>query len=333
MLLQQFNGGIFYTFNGDTIFPAYIGQEFGGKHGYIVFPFVQGRYMNQYHTQAMVQVEPEIFGLHFGQQVLIGGGHHAYIYLYILIAAHAGNFSFLKGTQHFGLCVEAHIANFVEEKRTAVGQFKFADALFYGRGERAFFVTEQLAFDQFRWYGSAVYFNQLSTIAVAFFMQPAGHQFFARTVFAGYEYAGLGRRHFFDGVFYFFNGGRFTDHVLHLAYFPPQHLGFGHQRVFVHGVTQGDQQPVQVGRFGYIIVSPFLHCFHRRFDGTVTGNHNYRHIGVYLFGLFQEFEAVHLGHFDIAQYQVVRSGAEFFQAFFTVGRFFNSIAFVTEYFG
>ena len=55
------------------------------------------------------------------------------------------------GAQELGLMLEGDIGDFIQEQRSAIGQFKAADAIGLGIGERAFDVAEDLAFkDPFR---------------------------------------------------------------------------------------------------------------------------------------------------------------------------------------
>ena len=53
----------------------------------------------------------------------------------------------LKHTQQFGLKLRGNTPDLVEEYRPAVGQLETANPLRDGAGERAAFVTEELAFE------------------------------------------------------------------------------------------------------------------------------------------------------------------------------------------
>src|SRR5207344_1135249 len=59
-------------------------------------------------------------------------------------------------SQHFGLGLGAHVADFVEEDRPAVGLLELPHLLLGGAGERAFLVAEQLGLDQIFRNGGAV---------------------------------------------------------------------------------------------------------------------------------------------------------------------------------
>src|SRR6476646_9231279 len=62
--------------------------------------------------------------------------------------AHANKLPLLKHAQPLDLNGVADIANFVEKKRSAVGQLEAPEFLGDGAGERALFVPEQLTFEQ-----------------------------------------------------------------------------------------------------------------------------------------------------------------------------------------
>ena len=79
----------------------------------------------------------------FGQ-IAVGGGDDADIHLDRLGAADPVNLALLNCTQQLGLQAGIHLADFVQQQRTAIGFFKFADAPGDGAGEGAFLMAEQV---------------------------------------------------------------------------------------------------------------------------------------------------------------------------------------------
>ena len=79
---------------------------------------------------------------------LISGGNAAEIDLDNLIAADARDLALLQHAQQIGLRLQADVADFVEKYRAAFGDFKFSLLAILRPGERAFFVTEEFAFEQ-----------------------------------------------------------------------------------------------------------------------------------------------------------------------------------------
>ena len=73
----------------------------------------------------------------------------------------------LEHAQHLGLGLRAHVADFVEEDRAAVGLLELADLLLGGAGERAFLVTEQLRLDQLLRNRRAVHLHEALAAAQA----------------------------------------------------------------------------------------------------------------------------------------------------------------------
>src|SRR5262245_28709309 len=68
--------------------------------------------------------------------------------------------SLLQSAQQFGLQLQRYVPDFIKEQGPAICQFHSPDLLSDGPCERAFFVTEQFAFDQSGRYGRAIQFNE-----------------------------------------------------------------------------------------------------------------------------------------------------------------------------
>ena len=103
------------------------------------------------NVEAVVEVCAEFAGFHHLGEVAIGGGDQAGVGADGARTAEAFEFALLQNAQEFGLQLDRNFADFVEEDRAAMGQFEAADALRDGAGEGAFFVAEQLTFEQVRW--------------------------------------------------------------------------------------------------------------------------------------------------------------------------------------
>ena len=59
-----------------------------------------------------------------------------------LVRADALKTLLFQNAQHFRLGAQAHVADFIEKERAAIGFLKFADFIFAGPGETAFDVAE-----------------------------------------------------------------------------------------------------------------------------------------------------------------------------------------------
>src|SRR5579863_5730524 len=189
-------------------------------------------------------------------------------------------------------------------------------------------MAEQLAFDQFAGDSGAVDFDEGAGGPVALLVDPAGDQFLPYPVLTGYEDAGFRRRYFFDGLLYLMDRCGGPDHLLDFTELSFQHLGLRDKRRFIHRVADGDQEPVEIGWFGDIVVGAFLNRFNRSLDGPMTGDHDDRDIGDVLFCFFQEFDAVDLWHLNIAEDDIVLFFLYFLKSLFPVAGFVDLVAFV-----
>src|SRR6202030_1949798 len=81
-------------------------------------------------------------------EVLVGRRDYSHVNVERLISADTLELLLLQHAQQFGLRLQRHIADFVEEESAAVGCFELALAARDRAGESSFFVTEQLALDQ-----------------------------------------------------------------------------------------------------------------------------------------------------------------------------------------
>ena len=110
--------------------------------------FPQGWNVNRKNIQPVKQIFAKFLLLNHLSEVAIGGCDQAGIGVNSPCASQPLEFSLLEHTQQLGLQLDGNIPDLVEEYRAAVRQLEAADALCDGAGERAFFVTEQLAFKQ-----------------------------------------------------------------------------------------------------------------------------------------------------------------------------------------
>ena len=98
--------------------------------------------MNGENVEAVIKVAAESALADEFAKILVRGGDDADIHALCAVAAEALEFLFLQNAQQFGLEVERKVADFIKKERAAVGQFKSADFLIDGPGERALFMAE-----------------------------------------------------------------------------------------------------------------------------------------------------------------------------------------------
>ena len=131
-------------------------------------------------------------------------------------------------------------------------------------------MAKQFTFNQFRWNGCTVHFNQGHIAAIAFFVQPTSDQFLTRSIFAGNKDASFGRGYFFNRFFDLSDGGSFADDIESLGNFSFEKLGFGNKIVFIDGVANGNQQSIQIRWLGDEIIGAFFGCVDCHFHVAMT---------------------------------------------------------------
>ena len=165
---------------GFPICMAYLLQQVMGQERNILLPIPQGRKLDGKDVQPVEQV--------FAECLLANGLARSRLVAAItrtstccgVRAADTVEFALLEDAQQFRLNVERQLADFVQEDRSAVGQFEAADAAGDGAGEGPFFMAEQLAFHQASRQCRAVDLDQRLVAPLAGGMNGPGDQFFAR---------------------------------------------------------------------------------------------------------------------------------------------------------
>ena len=259
--------------------------------------------MDGHHRKPVVQILSE-FAVGDGLfQVFVGRRHHAHVHRDVFVGTDARNLVLLQGTQDLGLRVGAHVPDFIEEQRAALGLLKLALALRHGAGERPLLVAKQLALDQLPWDGRTVDLHKRPLGAGRAVVNLAGHQFLARSVRPGDQHPRFGGRHSLDhaqdvpdclGLPH--NGVR-----LGLVGLLLQDLGGFHECLPLQHVPECDQHTVQVQRLLDEVVRALLQRGHGRVDRAVSGNHDHRRLHALFRQHVEHVEAIHLGHFDVAK--------------------------------
>ena len=196
-------------------------------------------------------------------------------------------------------------------------QFKAADARALGAGEGAFFVPEELAFNEVFGDGGAVYGNHGGGGPAAARVQGAGGKFLARAVFAGQEHPGIRWR---DAAQHFlkFGHGRGLAHQLvfirlkglEQGVFPAEGAGFQGARRNDHDLIQGK------GLFNKV-VRALADGGNGGLYGAVPGNDDDGQLGVGGLERSQRGQAIHAREPDIQEDQVRRGAVHNGQALFS----------------
>lgn len=100
------------------------------------------------YIEPVEQVSPEPIGPDIFFKIGVGSRNQADIDFDGLSIPHRGNPAIFEHPQQFNLQGQRSIADFVEEKRPATGNFEQAVFVFDGTGESSFFVSEQFRLKQ-----------------------------------------------------------------------------------------------------------------------------------------------------------------------------------------
>src|SRR4029077_16882699 len=102
-------------------------------------------------------------------------------------AADPFEFSFLQHAQQLGLQIERQFPDLVEEDGSPVRHFEAAQLFRERTGKGAFFMAEQLAFDQAGWNSRAINFDERAILPWAQVMNRPRDQFFTSPGLPGDE--------------------------------------------------------------------------------------------------------------------------------------------------
>ena len=153
----------------------------------------QRRHEDRNHIEPEVEILAEAAASNLTGQVFVGRRQHANVDADTRRAANRLDHLLLKRTQDFRLRLQAHVANLIEEQRSAVGELELAPPLRDGAGERPFHVAEQLALDQLFGDRRAIHLDERSAAPTAERMHAAGNKLLAGSVLTVDEHATVGR--------------------------------------------------------------------------------------------------------------------------------------------
>ena len=164
----------------------------------------------------MIEVFTKITQLDLVPQIFVRCGDYPDIDFDILVAADPANPILLQSTQHFGLGRKAHIADLVQEERSAVSLLEFPLALLDRRSKRPLFMPEQFAFDQFGRNSRTIDLDERASCTATLIVQRMRHQLLTGTVRAEHQHPCVRKRHFIDQAFDMNHTFRGPDHGIAL---------------------------------------------------------------------------------------------------------------------
>ena len=172
-----------------------LGEEVTGEVKDVGAAFAERREREAEEVEAVVEVFAEGVLLDEVGERAVGGGDEADVDWDFARAAEAADGGVFDGGEEFRLRAGGEGADFVEEKRAAVGGFEEADAAAFGVGEGAAFVAEEFGFGEGVGERGAVDGDERTVGARAGTVEPAGEGGFAG---AGFAFEKNGREAVFE---------------------------------------------------------------------------------------------------------------------------------------
>ena len=188
---------------------------------------------------------------------------------------------------------------------SAISNFPFLAVL--RAGERAFFVSEELALEQSLGQRAAVNRDQGMEAAHAGGVNRAHHKLFARSALARNQNIGVGGADRFDGV----------EYLAHRRTLPHEIAGtrdlsdgFAQSDVFLFGAAMGQSllyqvcDLVRIERLAHVVIGAVLQGCDCGFDRGVAGHHDDDQVGIHFVQPPLQFDAVGAAHLDVEQREV-----------------------------
>ena len=234
----------------------------------------------------------------------------------------------LQHAQDLRLRVGAHVADFVEEQRAAVGLLEAADALLVGAGERALFVAEQLRFEQVLLQRRAVHLDEVARRAQRVVVDRAGDQLLAGARLAA-DQAGrvaLGdllddREHRLQRAARADDPVEVVDVLLRVA----QVLDLVLEAAVLEGLLDLELHLLDLERLLHVVEGADLHRLDRRVDRAERRHQDDRARRVQRLGRAQHVHAVAAAHLEVAEDDVVLPFVQLLDRDVAVGRFVDVV--------
>src|SRR6267154_4518787 len=330
MAQQTLHRGVAELANFLSVSRAELVQQMPSKNGNIFLAITQRRDEERNDVEPVDQILTEGAAGDLLLEILVGGGQNANIHGEGLARAHRLEALFFEHAQHFGLSAQAHVSDFVEKQRAAIGFLEFTDLVFRRAGETAFHVAKQFGLDQLFGNRGAVDLHKQAFASQAGGVQRASHKFLAGTALAINQDAAVGRRGHSDLLAQCFHRHAFADDLIAMPQLDAQELIFFLQAPLLDGVAH--QYDDFVERKGLLdeIKSAQLCGAHGCFDGAVSGNHDHGRRPLRSLEPAERFEAVHAGKPNVEKYDFHVAVRGALECFFGGAYGFDEIALVFQ---
>src|ERR1700687_1764148 len=273
---KDFHGGVTELARFLSVGRAEFAQEISCQRGDVLPAVAQGRHVKGNHVQAIEKILAKGAARDFLFEMLVRCGDDAHVDAQGSVGAYALEALFLEYPQNFRLRAEAHVSDFIEEERPAVGLLKFTDLVFRRAGKAALNMPEELGLDQFLRNRRAIDFPERTLAAKARSVQRARNELLARAALTVDQHAAVGRCR--DGYLLAqrFHRNAVADNLVAATQFAAQQLVFIFEAALLNGVANQNDDLLKRKGFLDEIEGAELCGPHGCLDCAVTGNHDDR---------------------------------------------------------
>ena len=250
------------------------GQKMIDQFGQVLAALAKRRHGDRHHRQAVVEVFAEAALGHLPVQAPVGRRQHPHVDRNRLARADAFERPLLQHAQQLGLKRGVDLGHFVEQDRTAVGQFEPADPRRFRAGEGAPLVAEQLALHQLGGEHRAVQAHQGLKGSAALGVDRPGDELLAGAALALDEDGFRRRGHAADLLAQTLHRRARTDHLGRLRAGLPRGGRFAHQAAVPDGLADQRFNLVGAERLLDVVERAVAHRLDRRGDRGVGRHHH-----------------------------------------------------------
>ncbi len=318
------------NFNGVRLQLAAIlcGEEFR-QLPYVGPALAQRRDVNGEDREAEVEVFAKLFGRDRGFQIAVGRGDDANIDVDIGGASEPRDLPLFEHAQQLRLNGGRDLAYLVQKDRASRGKLELPDAPLVRARVSAFFVAEQLIFDQRVGDGRAVDGDKRRVAARAQVMYRAREELLAGAGFAEQQNGRGGRGHLLYLAPDFLHRRRIAydarEPVAPRVLFSEQNV-LGAQARFFKSALDEQEQVAAVDGLLQKFVSALFHRLHRFIDGAVGGQQYDGSISVRGLRGSEDFKPVCARHLQIGYHETVPGLVELAARFRPVACLINGVA-------
>src|SRR5207249_7153458 len=281
-------------------------------------------------VEPVEQVLAKVAALDFLVQMLVGGGDNPHVHGQVAPRAERRKALLLDHAQDLGLGAQAHIADFIEEERSAAGLLEFSRFVFERARKRPLHVPEELAFDQLLGNRGAVELHKRLLGPRAHPVQGRSDQLFPGAALAVHQDAAVGGSRERELLPQRLHRHAVTDHAAPSLQFLAQEPVLGAEFDLMERVAKRQQCLIDGEWFLDEVKSPELGGAHRSFDGGVAGDHDDHRRVLERLDPFELLKAIHRGQPDIKQYNVAAVLAEELETLFAALNRLRAVALVLK---